>query len=57
MPKYRVRKNCEYSIDIEASSPEEALEIAADIPTDDWESAAWSDDEAIELNEEGMETE
>jgi len=57
MPRYRVRKSCEYATDIEAPNPEEALAIADEMPTSDWESAAWSCEEVIELDEEGREAE
>ena len=49
MPKYVVRTNCEYSLEIEAASEEEALHQADKIDVEYW-AQAWAPYEA-ELEE------
>jgi hypothetical protein len=51
-----VRAGCEYSTDVEASSETEALQLANELPKVEWDQA-WSQDEVIELDEEGREKE
>lgn len=41
MPRYLVRRNCEFTIEIEAASEEAALDGAYTLPTDEWD-GAWS---------------
>jgi hypothetical protein len=48
MAKHIVRKNCEYSMAIEAESAEEAIQIADKIPDNEW-NQSWS---ALEVEEE-----
>lgn len=50
--KFRVRKNCEYSIDLWASSEDEAIQIAAETPIQNWDSQAWSFSDAEEISKE-----
>lgn len=50
--RFRVRKNCEYTVDVIASSEDEALDRAAETPTDDWDSHTWSFSDAEEIKEE-----
>jgi hypothetical protein len=45
MPIYIVRKNCEYSVAVEADSPEEAMTKADAVNLWNW-SASWSPMEA-----------
>ena len=46
-----VRKNCEYSLDVEADSDEEALAKANAIPLSEW-NQAWAPDEVESDGEE-----
>lgn len=43
--KYLIRRNCEYSIMVEAESEDEAIATAADKEPDAWDTA-WSGNEA-----------
>lgn len=45
---YLARLNCEYTIEVEAETPEDAIKKAEQIETDDW-GQAWS---TIEIFEE-----
>jgi hypothetical protein len=49
MKVFLIRCSCEYSQVVKASTALEAIEQANDIPRSDWESKAWSADEAEEL--------
>lgn len=46
---YLIRCSCEYSSVVEALTMLEAIERANEIPPEQWESKAWSADEAEEL--------
>ncbi len=48
MPKFPIRQNCEYSIEVEAVDLDEAYKKAAATPKENWEQA-WS---SIEIDEE-----
>lgn len=50
MPRFLVRTNCEYSIEIEAANADEAIEKAQAIDVEEW-SQAWADVEAEELED------
>jgi hypothetical protein len=52
---YRVRVNCEYTIDVEAENPEQAQEIAEAFDLCEWDTASWSETEVIPLNKVGVE--
>ncbi len=47
MKSYLIRRNCEYTLVVEADSDSEALSIACESSMKDW-SEAWSDDEIDE---------
>ena len=50
MKMFLIRCSCEYSQVVEALTALEAIEQANEIPRSDWESKAWSADEAEELS-------
>jgi hypothetical protein len=49
--RYLIRMNCEYSLVVEAASPEEATERAKDTPTEQWD-VAWAE---LDVEEEEAE--
>lgn len=54
MPKYEVRTNCEYILEVEANSVDEAIKEANKVDLGDWEHA-WADYEAecVDEDDEG----
>jgi hypothetical protein len=48
MKRFVVRCSCEYSEVVEARTAREAIERAKEVPPEQWESKAWSADEAEE---------
>jgi len=46
MKMYLIRCSCEYSQIVEALEAAEAIEKAHELPATEWQSAAWSADEA-----------
>lgn len=52
MPKYIVRVNCEYSIEVEAHDHEQAQAKASAIDVVDWDMKAWSDIEVEEVGDD-----
>lgn len=50
MPRYLVRKNCEYSLEVEAENPDKALEEAGRHALEKW-IEAWSPSE-VEVDTE-----
>lgn len=53
MKMFLVRANCEYTLEVEASSADEAIAEANKIPKPEW-SQAWCEDEAEEEEDDPM---
>lgn len=47
MPIFLVRKNCEWSVTVEADDEDLAMQIAENLPDDKW-NESWSDIDAEE---------